>query len=49
MTMIPKKAKSQRRELAATILARNNNNKMTKFTYKELRTENEVSIFIFST
>lgn len=44
--MIPVKPKSRPREQVLRILARNFNNKMTKFTYKKLRTENKVSDFI---
>ena len=41
--MIPVRPKSPHKEQVLRILARNFNNKMTKFTYKKLRTENNVS------
>ena len=44
--MIPVRPKSRPREPVLRILARNIKYKMTKFTYRKLRTENEVSDFI---
>jgi hypothetical protein len=46
MIMIPVRPKSRTREQVLRILARNFNNKMTKFTYRKLRMENKVSDFI---
>ena len=46
MTLIPVRRKSPPREPMLRILARKFNNKMTKLTYRKLRTDNKVRDFI---